>query len=109
MNNGTVAIALVQRQVMIIQACRSHARHDRWLDVYTYVPFGDRLFLASPVPYARIASSDLLAIFHFRTPTTDMIELSEQAYQEFMELNAKHRLKYENMWRRRKARRALSW
>ncbi|KAI6044250.1 hypothetical protein EDC04DRAFT_2561592 [Pisolithus marmoratus] len=105
MNHGTVAVALVQRQVMIIQACRSHARHDRWLDVHTYVPFGDRLFLASPVPYARIASSDLLAIFPLRTPTTDMIELSEQGYQEFLGLSTKHQLKYENMWRRSKARR----
>ncbi|KIK21655.1 hypothetical protein PISMIDRAFT_538383 [Pisolithus microcarpus 441] len=105
MNHGTVAVALVQHQIMIIQACRSHARRDRWLDVYTYVPFGDRLFLASPVPYARIASSDVLAIFPFRTPTTDMIELSEQAYRDFLGLSAKHQLKYENMWRRWKAKR----
>ncbi|KAG6331697.1 hypothetical protein ID866_7393 [Astraeus odoratus] len=105
MDQGTVAIALVQRQVMIIQATQSRTRADRWLDVYTYVPFGDRVFLASPVPQARIASSDLLVLFPFRTPTTDMIELPEQAYQKFLELSAKHRLKYENMWRGWKAKR----
>ncbi|KAL4063169.1 hypothetical protein V8B97DRAFT_1955840 [Scleroderma yunnanense] len=105
MNQGTVAIALVQRQVMIIQATQSHTHSDRWLDVYTYVPFGDRLFLASAVPQARIASADLLGVFPFRTPTTDMIELPEYAYQEFLELSAKHQLRYENMWRRWKAKR----
>ncbi|KAF9221381.1 hypothetical protein BS17DRAFT_711401 [Gyrodon lividus] len=104
MNHGTVAIAVVQRQVMIIQAARSHNRRGRWLDVYTYVPFGERLFLASPVPRARIASSDLLVIFPFRTPTSDMIELPAQAYQEYLELSARYQLKHENMWRRWKAR-----
>ncbi|KIM68010.1 hypothetical protein SCLCIDRAFT_1209392 [Scleroderma citrinum Foug A] len=103
MNHGTVAVALVQRQVMIIQATQTHSRRDRWLDVYTYVPFGDRLFLASAVPQARIASSDLLVTFPFRTPTTDMIELPEYAYREFLELSARHQLKYENMWRTSKA------
>ncbi|KAF9245290.1 hypothetical protein BU15DRAFT_41070 [Melanogaster broomeanus] len=104
MNHGTVAIAIVQHQVMIIQAARSHNRRDRWLDVYTYTPFGERLFLASPVPQARIAPSDLLVVFPFRTPTSDMIELPAQAYHEYLELNAKNQLKHENMWRRWKAR-----
>ncbi|KAH7882829.1 hypothetical protein F5I97DRAFT_1814918 [Phlebopus sp. FC_14] len=109
MNHGTIAIALVQRQVTIIQgkssiSARSHNRRDRWVDVYTYVPFGDRLFLASPVPKARIALSDLLTIFPFRcTVTLDMIELPVQAYQEFLEVNERHRLKYEDMWCRWKA------
>ncbi|KAG9312929.1 hypothetical protein JVU11DRAFT_6363 [Chiua virens] len=104
MNHGTVAIALVQHKVMIIQAARSHSRHDHWLDVYTYTPFGERLFLASPVPQARIAPSDLLVVFPFRTPTSDMIELPEQAYQEYLELSARHQRKHENLWRRWKAR-----
>jgi len=86
-------------------AAETHSCGDRWIDVYTYTPFGDRLFLASVVPQARIASSDLLAIFPFRTPTTDMIELPEYAYKEFLELSARHQLKYENMWRTSKARR----
>ncbi|KAH0836607.1 hypothetical protein J3R83DRAFT_8307, partial [Lanmaoa asiatica] len=104
MNHGTVAIAIIQHQVMIIQAARSHNCHDHWLDVYTYTPFGDRLFLASSVPQARIAPSDLLIVFPFRTPTSDMIELPAQAYQEFLKLSDRYRLKHENMWRRWKAR-----
>ncbi|KAN0088538.1 hypothetical protein V8E55_005595 [Tylopilus felleus] len=104
MNHGTVAIAIVQHQVMLIQAARSHTRRDHWLDVYTYTPFGERLFLASPVPQARIEPSNLLVVFPFRTPTSDMIELPAQAYQEYLELSAKHQLKHENMWRRWKAR-----
>ncbi|KAG6381559.1 hypothetical protein JVT61DRAFT_152 [Boletus reticuloceps] len=102
MNHNTVAIAIVQHQVMIIQAARSHTRRDRWMDVYT--PFGERLFLASPVPQARIAPSNLLIVFPFRTPTSDMIELPAKAYREYLELSAKHQLKHENMWRRWKAR-----
>ncbi|KAG2344079.1 hypothetical protein BDR05DRAFT_883064 [Suillus weaverae] len=105
MNRGTVAIAIVQHQVMIIQLVQgySHHRRDRWLDVYTYTPFGDHLFLASSVPQARIASSDLLTIFPFRTTTTDMIELPAQAYQEFLQLKAKHQKKQESLWRAWKA------
>ncbi|KAH7929128.1 hypothetical protein BV22DRAFT_1081787 [Leucogyrophana mollusca] len=104
MHHGSVAIAVVQHQVMVIQAARSHNRRDRWLDVYTYTPFGDRLFLASSVPQARIATSDLLAIFPFRTSTTDMIELPAQAYQEFLDLSDKHQKKQESLWRGWKAR-----
>lgn len=109
MNRGTVAIAVVQHQVMIIQITQStasgqpHHRRDRWLDVYTYTPFGDHLFLASSVPQARIAASDLLTVFPFRTTTTDMIELPAQAYQEFLQLQAKHQKKQENLWRAWKA------
>jgi len=104
MHHGTVAIAIVRHQVTIIQVARSHERPDRWLDVYTYPPFGESLFLASPVPQARIVPSDLLVVFPFRTPTADMIELPVQAYQEYLELSARHQLKHENMWRRWKAR-----
>jgi hypothetical protein len=128
MNCGTVAIAVMQHQVMIIQIIQgtslpnrsfsgtkfsqihyiaasghSHRRRDRWLDVHTYTPFGDHLFLASSVPQARIAASDLLAVFPFRTTTTDMIELPAQAYQEFLQLKAKHQKKQENLWRTWKA------
>ncbi|KAG2352030.1 hypothetical protein BDR07DRAFT_1327406 [Suillus spraguei] len=106
MNRGTVAIAVVQHQVMIIQIVQgtySHHRRDQWLDVYTYTPFGDHLFLASSVPQARIASSDLLTVFPFRTTTTDMIELPAQAYQEFLQLKAKHQKKQENLWHAWKA------
>jgi len=103
MNHGTVAIAVVQHQVAIIQAVRTHDRGDRWLDVYTYAPFGDHIFLASSVPHARIASSDVLIVFPFRTATMDMIELPAQAYQKFMQLKANHQKKQENLWRDWKA------
>ncbi|OAX38972.1 hypothetical protein K503DRAFT_740322 [Rhizopogon vinicolor AM-OR11-026] len=99
MNHGTVAIAVVQHQVMIIQAVRSHDRHDRWLDVYTYAPFGNHMFLESSVPRARIASSDVLIVFPFRTATADMIELPTEAYQKFMQLKAKYQKQQDNLWR----------
>jgi hypothetical protein len=71
--------------------------------VYTYAPFGDHIFLASSVPHARIASSDILIVFPFRTATTDMIELPAQAYQKFMQLKTNHQKKQENLWRDWKA------
>ncbi|KIM82944.1 hypothetical protein PILCRDRAFT_819747 [Piloderma croceum F 1598] len=101
MHNGTLAIAIVQRHVMIVQAARSHSRCDRWLDVYTFTPFGDRVFLTSSVPRARISSTDILAIFphHVHATSKDMIELPGQAWNEFLELTARNQEKYESMWR----------
>jgi len=85
-------------------AARSHDRRDRWLDVCTFAPFGDHLFLASPVPHARIASSDVLIVFPFRSAATDMIELPVHAYEKLMQLKAKHQKKQENLWRGWRAR-----
>ncbi len=51
--------------IVIIFSCTIAYRRDGWLDVYTFMPFGERLFLEEHVPKARIAPSDLLAIFPF--------------------------------------------
>jgi len=105
MHNGTIAVAVVQRHIMIVQAARSHSRRDRWLDVYTFTPFGDRIFFVSDVPQARISSADILAIFPYRAPATfkDMIELPRQAWNEFLELSARNQQKYETIWKGWKA------
>jgi len=103
MKNGTLAVAVVQRQVMVVQAIRSHARRDRYLDVHTYAPFGDRIFLASPVPKARISPSDILTIFPSsdvtRVPAQGMLELPKQAFFEFKELSSRHQERCESLWR----------
>ncbi|KAF8634660.1 hypothetical protein AX17_004129 [Amanita inopinata Kibby_2008] len=62
LSTGTIAIAMVKRQVMIVQATRPHTKRDKYLDVHTYSPFGERVFLASALPEARISSSDILAV-----------------------------------------------
>ncbi|RDB23544.1 hypothetical protein Hypma_009028 [Hypsizygus marmoreus] len=102
MQNGTLAVAIVQRQVMIVQATRSHARRDKYLDVHTYSPFGDRIFLASAVPKARIAPTDILTIFpasdNARVPAQGMLELPQQAFFEFKELSSRHQQKCESLW-----------
>ncbi|EMD38914.1 hypothetical protein CERSUDRAFT_112622 [Gelatoporia subvermispora B] len=91
--HGSLAVALVHRKVTLVQAARSHSQRDRWVDVLTYAPFGERYFLASTVPQARISARDILTIFPpedvLRTPTTDIIELPPQAFQEFLELNTR--------------------
>jgi hypothetical protein len=83
-------------------AARSHTQRDRWLDVHTFAPFGERVFLATDVPNARIAMSDILTIFPstdvFRTPAQGMLELPQKAFSEFIELSSRNQLRYENMW-----------
>ncbi|TFY76501.1 hypothetical protein EWM64_g7509, partial [Hericium alpestre] len=94
LNYGSVAVALVQRQVMVVQAVRPHDQGDRYLDVYTFTPFGERVFLASNAPCARIASHDLLTIFPdadiFSMPAHDVLELPPKAFGEFNELIARN-------------------
>ncbi|KAI0044767.1 hypothetical protein FA95DRAFT_1522488 [Auriscalpium vulgare] len=99
---GSVAVALVQRQVMVVQASRPHDSRDRYLDVYTYSPFGDSVFLAADAPCARIASHDLLTIFPdtdvFEMPARDTLELPPKALAEFRELAARNQKRYETLW-----------
>jgi len=103
MDKDTLAVAVVHRQVMIVQATRTHAIRDQWLDVHTYAPFGDRLFLASNVPQARISSRDILTIFPstdvFRVPVNGMLELPPKAFSEYLELSACCFTRHENLWK----------
>ncbi|KAK0467264.1 uncharacterized protein EV420DRAFT_674892 [Desarmillaria tabescens] len=102
LSDGAVAIAMVQHRVTIVQSARSHTRNDGWLDVYTFMPFGERLFLETHVPKARIASSDLLAIFPssdaFHTPTEGMLQLPQKAFAEFTELTSWNQKQCEDLW-----------
>jgi hypothetical protein len=83
-------------------ATRSHTSRDRWLDVDTYRPFGERVFLAADVPNARISANDLLTIFPatdiFRVPDKGMLELPQQAFHEFNELCARNLRRKEVLW-----------
>jgi len=67
MKHGALAVAIVQRQVMVVKAVRSHSARERLLDVSTFTPIGDRLFLATAVPNARISASDILTVFPFQS------------------------------------------
>ncbi|KAL1943093.1 hypothetical protein VTO73DRAFT_4764 [Trametes versicolor] len=104
LNNGSLAVAVVQRQVMLVQAARPHDQRERWVDVYTYTPFGERVFLASAVPQARIAARDILTIFPVddaegaRVPAAGMLELPPQAFWEYMELSARGQKRCEQLF-----------
>ncbi|KAI0731283.1 hypothetical protein C8Q76DRAFT_587633, partial [Earliella scabrosa] len=102
LKHGSLAVAIVQRQVMIVQAARTHSQRERWVDVYTYTPFGERVFLASPVPQARIASRDVLAILPTgdapREPTVGMLELPPNAFTEYMELSSRTQKRHEQLF-----------
>ncbi|OBZ74205.1 hypothetical protein A0H81_05853 [Grifola frondosa] len=102
MKHGSLAVAVVQRKVMVVQAARSHNCRDRWVDVYTFAPFGERVFLASAVPHARISSSDILTIFPsddvVRSPAKGMLELPQKAFSEFMELSGRTQKRYEDLF-----------
>jgi len=87
MKNGSLAVAIVHRQVVVVKAVRSHTKRDRLLDVCTFTPIGDRLFIASDFPNARIPASDILTIFPFEyTPvassTPQPITLTASASSE---------------------------
>ncbi|KAI0272464.1 hypothetical protein BC834DRAFT_817125 [Gloeopeniophorella convolvens] len=89
---GSVAVALVQRRVTVVQASRPHDQSERYLDVYTFTPSGERTFLASDAPCARIDSNDLLAVFPDDDVCTiphDILELPPKAYDEFSELSSR--------------------
>jgi len=87
MKNGSLAVAIVHRQVVVVKAVRSHTNRDRLLDVCTFTPIGDRLFIASDFPNARIPTSDILTTFPFGyTPsvstTPQSITLTSSASSE---------------------------
>jgi len=71
MKNGTLAVAIVQHQVMVVRAIRSHTKRDNLLEVCTYTPIGDCLFLSKDHSNARISRSDILLIFPFQSSSTN--------------------------------------
>ncbi len=123
MRPGCVAVALVQRQVMVVQST-SPARlpepaprltltcvavaptydpSEPWLDVHTYSPLGDRVFMPSaPCPYARIAPRDVLAVLPLFSlcdrPTAGVLVLPDVAWDQFLKLSAQTQKKHEKMF-----------
>ena len=148
MKNGSLAVAIVHRQVVVVKgpcsqlqillpfsrltpscltAVRSHTKRDRLLDVCTFTPIGDRLFIASDFPNARIPTSDILTIFPFdytsststaprsitsassetlieeaiHTPesiTVEMLELPSGAFAEFQQLCSRSQELCDKLW-----------
>lgn len=102
MSHGSLAVAVVQRQVMVVQAAHSHSCRDRWVDIYTFIPFGERVFLTSSVAKARIPSSDILAILPrddvLRYPTMGILELSQGAFSLFVEISAHRQKRFEELF-----------
>ena len=83
-------------------ALDSRSRQDNLLHVHTFVPFGQRTFLLSSVPQARIPPRDLLTIFCASDITAidsqGAVDLSSKAYAEFVELGRMMQEKYERMF-----------
>ncbi|KAF9526117.1 hypothetical protein CPB83DRAFT_858369 [Crepidotus variabilis] len=99
--NGSLAVAIVRNQVMIVQAAREHTKRDKFVDVRTYTPFGAGVFLASEVPSARIASSAILTVLPpVENTDTDqgMLELSEPSFSRFIEHSSRHTKRHESLW-----------
>jgi len=104
LNNGAVAIAVVRRQVMLVQAARAHTKRDKYIDVQTYSPFGECVFLASETPSARIAASDILSVLDPSTQvplledSPGMIELPPHMFSEYLAHSERQQKRFENMW-----------
>ncbi|KAJ7746867.1 hypothetical protein DFH07DRAFT_831609 [Mycena maculata] len=105
MRDGSLGVAIVSRRVMVFQAAQAPTMKDRFLDVYTFIPFGaERVFLATHVPKARITTSDILTIFppdeilRTRSPSPGMLQLPEEAFMEFSQLRSRNQEYYEKLW-----------
>ncbi|KAI0766564.1 hypothetical protein BD413DRAFT_146544 [Trametes elegans] len=113
LKHGSFAVAVVQRKVMLVQAVRNHSQRERWVDVYTYTPFGERVFLASNVPQARISARDILTILPeddaVRAPAAGMLELPAQAFGEYMDLSARTQKRYEQLFDAHSAKPRRRW
>ncbi|KAF8972667.1 hypothetical protein BDZ97DRAFT_849768 [Flammula alnicola] len=100
--DGSFAVALVKNRVMVVQAARTHNKREKYLDVHTYAPFGEGVFLATDVPSARIASSDILTVLPpmevDRLLTQGMLELSKKEFSQYIELTSRHQKRYESLW-----------
>ncbi|KAF8199098.1 hypothetical protein BJ912DRAFT_845284 [Pholiota molesta] len=102
--DGSFAVALVKNRVMVVQATRTHAKREKYLDVTTYAPFAPGVFLAADVPCARIASGDLLTVLpapseeHHRRLSQGMLELPQKDYSRYVEASLHHQKRYETMW-----------
>ena len=89
--------------VVLNVAARTHTKADKFLDVRTYTPFGQGVFLASEVPSARIASVDVLSMLPPLEDKEDllnqgMLELPQTAFSQYVELTSCHTKKYESLW-----------
>ncbi|EKM81926.1 hypothetical protein AGABI1DRAFT_112118 [Agaricus bisporus var. burnettii JB137-S8] len=102
LNNGSFAVALVRRQVMVVQAARTHKKGDKYVDVQTYSSFGERMFLASETASARIAASDILSILDAPTSNVEsshgIIELPHPAFSEYTKYSERQQKRFEDMW-----------
>jgi len=115
MKHGSFAVAVVQRQVVVVQAAQSQGKRDKYVSVNTYFPFGgDGLFVTSPLPSpSRIASSDVLRVISEDGESDScslmsddgvdicdegMIKLPACLLQEFASLTAKQAKKNERAW-----------
>lgn len=89
--------------IVLNVAARTHTKADKFLDVRTYTPFGQGVFLASEVPSARIASVDVLSMLPPLEDKEDllnqgMLELPQTAFSQYVELTSCHTKKYESLW-----------
>ncbi|KAF8899621.1 hypothetical protein CPB84DRAFT_1815636 [Gymnopilus junonius] len=90
--DGSIAVALVKNQVMIVQAARTHTKREKYLDVRTY---------SHSAKVARISSSDLLTVLpslEDNLVTQGMLELPKNAYSQYMKFNSRHQKRYESLW-----------
>ncbi|KZS94354.1 hypothetical protein SISNIDRAFT_548931 [Sistotremastrum niveocremeum HHB9708] len=102
LDQGTVAVALINGQMTVVRGSRSHSRRDRVLDVDIFSHFGNGLFVSDSSSRARIFSKDIHAIFPssdpFRLHDRGMFELPSKAYSEFKELSDLQQSRMDALW-----------
>lgn len=101
LSNGTLAIALIKQRIVIVQSVRNHGRSDKYLDIITFDPFGECIFLPSQVPTARIQSSDVLQILSneaARVAQTDILEVPVDFFNQYISFRTRQQPKRESLW-----------
>jgi len=103
MNRGTLAVAVVRHEVVLVQSARTHTSREGNVDVFIFRHFGHRTFLADPArPRTRIPAYDLLCILSpsdaVRCPLTGMLELPKIAYGEYVENMKRHQKRVAHVW-----------
>jgi len=100
---GMLAVAIVQQQVVVVQATRHHAARDSYVEVITFRHFANRTFVAES-PACRISSRDLVAVFSrsdvagARMYERGMLELPAEAFTEFVEISTINQRRMDKRW-----------
>ncbi|KIJ55402.1 hypothetical protein M422DRAFT_240015 [Sphaerobolus stellatus SS14] len=100
MECGTLAVAFVRHEVVLVQLACTYVTLPRCLEVIPYRSFGQKTFLASSLR-TRIPTTDIITILPSMgslCPITGMLELPEPSYSIYTERARAHQRRLSQVW-----------